>query len=102
MFQLDKIQKALKDFGFDGWLFFDFHGSNVLARRVLDFAPTSLVSRRFYYMVPAEGKPTKLVHRIEMGTLDHLPGDRKLYLKWEELQGGVADLVKGMKRVAMG
>ena len=101
MFQLDKIQKALKDFGFDGWLFFDFHGSNVLARRVLDFAPTSLVSRRFYYMVPAEGKPTKLVHRIEMGTLDHLPGDRKVYLKWEELQVGVADLVKGMKRVAM-
>ncbi len=101
MFQLDKIQKALKDFGFDGWLFFDFHGSNVLARRVLDFAPTSLVSRRFYYMVPAEGEPTKLVHRIEMGTLDHLPGDKKVYLRWEELQAGIADLVKGMKRVAM-
>ncbi len=101
MFQLDKIQKKLKDFGFDGWLFFDFHGSNVLTRRVLDFAPTSLVSRRFYYMVPAEGEPTKLVHRIEMGTLDHLPGDRKVYLKWEELQAGVADLVEGMKRVAM-
>lgn len=101
MFQLDKIQKALRDFGFDGWLFFDFHGSNVLARRVLDFAPTALVSRRFYYMVPAEGEPTKLVHRIEMATLDHLPGDKKVYLKWEELQAGIADLVKGMKRVAM-
>jgi Xaa-Pro dipeptidase len=101
MFQLDKIQKALRDFGFDGWLFYDFHGANVLARRILDFEPSSLVTRRFYYMVPARGEPTKLVHRIEMATLDHLPGDKKVYLKWEELEAGIADLVKGMKRVAM-
>ena len=101
MFDLNKIQGALKEFGFDGWLFFDFHGANVLARRILDFEPTSLVTRRFYYMVPAEGEPTKLVHRIESGTLDHLPGDKRIYLKWEELEAGIAELVKGMKRVAM-
>jgi Xaa-Pro aminopeptidase len=101
MFQLDKIQNALKDFGFDGWLFFDFHGANVLARRILDFEPSSLVTRRFYYMVPAQGEPRKLVHRIESTTLDHLPGDKTIYLKWEELEAGIADLVKGMKKVAM-
>jgi len=101
MFQLAGIQKALKEFGFDGWLFFDFHGANVLARRILDFESSALVTRRFYYMVPAEGEPTKLVHRIEPGMLDHLPGTKKIYLKWEELEAGVADLVKGMKRVAM-
>lgn len=101
MFDLNKIQGVLKEFGFDGWLFFDFHGANVLARRILDFEPTSLVTRRFYYMVPAEGEPTKLVHRIESGTLDHLPGDKRIYLKWEELEAGIAELVKGMKRVAM-
>ena len=101
MFDLNKIQGALKEFGFDGWLFFDFHGANVLARRILDFEPTSLVTRRFYYMVPAEGEPTKLVHRIESGTLDHLPGDKRIYLKWEELEAGIAELVKGMKQVAM-
>jgi Xaa-Pro dipeptidase len=101
MFQLEEIQKALKEFGFDGWLLFDFHGANVLARRILDFEPTALVTRRFYYMVPAEGRPTKLVHRIEPAVLDHLPGDKKTYLKWEELEAGIADLVRGMKRVAM-
>jgi Xaa-Pro aminopeptidase len=73
----------------------------VLARRILDFEPTSLVTRRFYYMIPADGEPRKLVHRIESGTLDHLPGDKTVYLKWEELEAGVADLVKGMKKVAM-
>lgn len=101
MFQLEKIQTALKDFGFDGWLFYDFHGANVLARRILDFAPTALVTRRFFYMVPAEGEPTKLVHRIESATLDHLPGSKKTYVRWEDLEAGVAALVGAMKRVAM-
>ena len=56
MFELAKIQKALKDFGFDGWLFFDFHRANILAHRVLDFQHDALFTRRFYYMVPAEGE----------------------------------------------
>jgi Xaa-Pro dipeptidase len=101
MFNLDSIQKALKEFGFDGWLFYDFHGANVLARRILDFDTTSLVSRRFYYMVPAQGDPVKLVHRIEPATLDHLPGDKIVYLKWEELEAGIVKLVGDKKRVAM-
>jgi Xaa-Pro aminopeptidase len=101
MFNLETIQKALKDFGFDGWLFYDFHGANVLARRILDFDPSSLVSRRFYYMVPAEGEPVKLVHRIEPATLDHLPGGKIVYLRWEELEAGIAQLVGDKKRVAM-
>lgn len=101
MFELARIQRALKDFGFDGWLFFDFNRANVLAHRILDFRHEALLSRRFYYMVPAEGEPVKLVHRIESAVLDHLPGDKKIYLKWEELEAGVAGLVKGMKRVAM-
>lgn len=101
MFDLKKIQSALQQFGIDGWLLWDFHGANVLARRILDFEPSSLVTRRFYYMVPAEGQPTKLVHRIESGVLDHLPGDRKIYLKWEELEAGIGELVERMERVAM-
>lgn len=101
MFDLGAIQKALRDFGFDGWLFYDFHGANVLARRILDFESTALVSRRFYYMVPAEGEPVKLVHRIEPATLDHLPGSKIVYLKWEELEAGIAELVGDKKRIAM-
>jgi Xaa-Pro aminopeptidase len=101
MFELTKIQNALKDFGFDGWLFFDFHRTNLLAHRILDLSTESMLTRRFYYMVPAEGEPTKLVHRIESGALDHLPGEKRIYLKWEELEAGVASLVEGMKRVAM-
>lgn len=101
MFELDKIQSALKEFKMDGWLFYDFLGSNVVARRILEFDPKSLSSRRYFYMVPAEGEPTKLVHRIESKALDHLPGRKRIYLEWQKLEEEIRGLVKGKKRVAM-
>jgi Xaa-Pro dipeptidase len=101
MFDLGKIQTALRQFNLDGWLTYDFRGSNLLARRVVGFADSQMGSRRWFYFVPASGEPRKLVHRIETGALDHLPGEKTVYLKWQELEAGVAKLVAGAKRVAM-
>ena len=47
-------------------------GLNVLARRVLGFGADAMLSRRWYYFVPAQGEPRKLVHRIESQALDAL------------------------------
>ncbi|MGE3821083.1 MAG: M24 family metallopeptidase [Isosphaeraceae bacterium] len=101
MFDVDAIQKALRQFGFDGWLLAEFRGSNVLARRVLGLDGKPLTSRRLFYVIPAEGTPRKLVHRIETGVLDHLPGDKTIYLRWQELEGSLAKLTEGMKSLAM-
>jgi Xaa-Pro dipeptidase len=101
MFDLSKIQSALRQFGIDAWLLYDFRGSNLLARRIVGFADDQMGSRRWFYFVPAAGEPKKLVHRIESGALDHLPGDKIVYLKWQELEAGVAALVRGAKRIAM-
>src|SRR6516165_2571852 len=101
MFNLQAIQAALREFGLDGWLLYDFRGSNVLARRILDLEARPAGSRRFFYMVPASGPPRKLVHRIETAALDHLPGERQVYLRWQELEAGIAGLVQGIRRVAM-
>jgi Xaa-Pro dipeptidase len=101
MFDLNAIQSALREFGLDGWLLYDFRNSNVLARRVLGLDDRSMNSRRFFYMVPAEGEPRKLVHRIESGALDHLPGQKRVYLRWQDLEAGVAELTAGRRRVAM-
>lgn len=100
-FELSTIQRALADFNLDGWLLYDFRGSNVLARRVLNIPPDAHTSRRLAYMIPREGPPRKLVHRIESGPLDHLPGEKHVYLRWQEFEAGLAKLVNGMKRVAM-
>jgi Xaa-Pro dipeptidase len=101
MFDLGAVQAALLDFGLDGWLLYDFRGGNPLARRILDLDGRPAGTRRFFYLVPARGTPRKLVHRIESAALDHLPGERGVYLRWQELEDGVAALVSGLFRVAM-
>ncbi len=101
MFQLDGIQDAIAQFGFDGWLLYDFRGSNVLARRILDLDGQHLGSRRFAYWIPRSGPPQRLVHRIEDKALDHLPGDKTVYLKWQAWEAGLKHLVAGSRRIAM-
>lgn len=100
-FDLPAIQAALREFNLDGWLLYDFRGLNVLARRVLDIPADAHTSRRLAYAIPREGQPRKLVHRIESGPLDHLPGEKHVYLRWQEFEAGIAKLLAGMNRVAM-
>jgi Xaa-Pro aminopeptidase len=99
MFDLPAVQAAIREAGFDGWLLYDFRGLNVLAQRVTGVSPK--LSRRWFYFVPASGEPKKLAHAIEPGSLDHLPGPKTIYRRWQELEAGVGGLVKGAKRVAM-
>jgi Xaa-Pro aminopeptidase len=101
MFDLNAVQNAVRQLGFDGWLLYDFRGLNVLARRVLGISNEAILTRRWFYWIPAKGYPRKLVHRIEPGSLDALPGDKLLYLRWQELEAGVGDLVGGTRKVAM-
>ena len=101
MFNLSAIQAALRQFGFDGWLLYDFRGSNILAQRILHMPAGFHGSRRYFYYIPAAGQPRKLVHRIETDVLDHLPGSRSIYLRWQELEAGVQSMVQGAGRIAM-
>ena len=98
MFDLPAIQDAIRSFDVDGWLLYDFRGSNVLAQRILDLGEDAIGSRRYLYSIPAHAQPRKLVHRIESAALDHLPGERTVYLKWQELEAGIEQLVKGDRR----
>jgi Xaa-Pro aminopeptidase len=101
MFNLPAIQTAIQDQSLDGWLLYDFRGLNILARRVIDLSDGTMLSRRWFYFIPARGEPRKLVHRIEPRALDALPGPHQAYLRWQELEAGVAALVAGSKRIAM-
>jgi Xaa-Pro aminopeptidase len=101
MFDLAAVQAALRGLGLDGWLLYDFRGLNVLARRVVGLDTGAMLSRRWFYFIPSKGEPRKLVHRIEPHALDHLPGAGRQYLRWQELEAGVQDLVHGRGRIAM-
>jgi Xaa-Pro dipeptidase len=101
MVDVAAIQSALQELKVDGWLLYDFRGLNMLARRVVQIPPEKFLSRRWFYYVPAKGEPRKHVHRIEPHALDHVPGPATPYLRWQELEAGVGDLVRGAKTVAM-
>jgi Xaa-Pro dipeptidase len=98
---LAPIQEELKKQKLDGWLFFDHHQRDPLAYRVLGFTPASHVTRRWYYWIPASGEPRGLVHRIEAGRLDALPGEKIRYSSWSEQTGGLRSLLGGAHRAAM-
>ncbi|HBY61693.1 MAG TPA: hypothetical protein DEH78_17870 [Solibacterales bacterium] len=99
--RIAEIQRALKDEGLDGWLFFDHHKRDPLAYRVLGFDVKNAPSRRWYYLVPAEGEPRKLVHKIEPGMLDALPGGKTSYAGWAQQAASLAGLLTGCRRIAM-
>jgi Xaa-Pro aminopeptidase len=98
---IPRIQEALRREKLDGWLFFDHHGRDPLAYRVLGLPQPHHVTRRWYYLIPAEGEPRGLVHRIESHVISALPGEKSQYSSWQEQHAGLARLLKGSKRVAM-
>lgn len=97
---LTAIQSALRDAKLDGWLFYDHHHRDPIAYRVLGVAPP-MVSRRWYYLIPATGEPQKLVHRIEKGSLAAAPGAGHEYSSWKEQRAKLREILAGRKRVAM-
>lgn len=99
--ELEKIQREIRDQKLDGWLFFDHHVRDPLAYRVLGLSAARTPTRRWYYLIPAEGRPLGLVHRIESTMLDSLPGEKIPYSRWTEQVEGVRRLTSGLQRVAM-
>jgi Xaa-Pro dipeptidase len=95
------VQRALHEDGLDGWLLYDFHGSNPIAARLAGVASGKMTTRRWYYLVPATGTPRGLVHAIERHNLEGLPGETQPYSGREQLASGLRDLLKGIRRVAM-
>lgn len=75
---LQKIQRLLQKFSFDGWLFSDFHGHDFISRDFLELTNRKC-TRRLFYFIPAQGEPVKILSSIEPLLLDHLPGKKLLY-----------------------
>ncbi len=95
------MQAALRDQKLDGWLFYDHHYRDPLSYSILGLPGNMHITRRWFYFVPAKGEPRKLVHRIESGRLDTLPGEKVAYSSWQELEGELEKMLVGATRIAM-
>ena len=98
---LPAIQSALRERNVDAWLFYDHHHRDPIAYRVLGLPEKLMVTRRWFYLIPAKGEPQKLVHKIESGHLDSLPGTKLTYAGWQELFGGLKQMLSSSRDVAM-
>jgi Xaa-Pro aminopeptidase len=91
--RVTEIQTALRAAKLDGWLFYDFRGSDPLAPRILMLGDHASGSRRWFYYIPASGEPTKIVHSIERSKLDTLPGKRLIYRGWQEQHSHLREIL---------
>jgi Xaa-Pro dipeptidase len=95
------IQSALSQERLDGWLFYDFRQSNPIAYQILGLSQEAFYSRRWFYFVPTQGKPTALVSAVEAHVLRDLPGDHLVFSTWQEMQTQLASLLVRGTRIAM-
>jgi Xaa-Pro aminopeptidase len=90
--EIPAIQRALEAASIDGWLFYSFRESDPIAANILGVGGAGhIATRRWFYLIPAHGTPTKIVHSIERGVLDHLPGSKLIYLPWQQLHQHLKD-----------
>ncbi|HEX7020132.1 MAG TPA: Xaa-Pro peptidase family protein [Gemmatimonadaceae bacterium] len=97
---LSEVQRAIRDMGADGWLLYDFRGTNPIAAGILDLE--GMVTRRAFAFVPASGTPVAITHAIEQGPWRKWPSSwkREIYSSWRSLESLLAGQVRG-RRVAM-
>ena len=102
--RLREIQRALQNEqneSLDGWLFYDFRGSDPLAYRILGLDSTEISTRRWYYFIPADGAPLGLVSTIEPYRLDSLPGQKLRFFTWQQHDDRLAEILRNRRRIAM-
>ncbi|MBI2190992.1 MAG: aminopeptidase P family protein [Planctomycetes bacterium] len=98
--RVDAIQSCLVDLHLDGWLLYDFQGSNTIARRVAGLEK-ALITRRWFCLIPAKGRVRWLCHRIERSIFESQGGDLAVYTNWTELGEKLREMLAGRSRVAM-
>lgn len=97
---LPRLQRLIAEAGLDGWLLYDFRGTNAIAHGLLGFE--GLASRRIFAFIPREGTPIGIQHAIEPGPWSKWPKvwPLRVYSGWRALESELHTLIAG-KRVAM-
>jgi Xaa-Pro aminopeptidase len=98
--KLPQVQEFLCEAKVDGWLVFDFRGTNPFAARVFDHGG-NLLTRRVFLWIPARGEPQVLVHDIEFGSFPQVGYAVHKYNSRQTLSQELRKLLGGARTVAM-
>jgi len=97
--KIEEIQQYLRDHKWDGWLLADFHGRNDVAMTLWNI--NSMLTRRAFYFIPAEGAPCALVNPVEVDKFENLPGEVIAYKGYTGLEKELARLLTPCDLIAM-
>jgi len=97
--RVKQVQRYLQQENLSGWLLYDFHGSNPIAREFVN--PAGMVTRRWFYFIPQSGRPIALVHQIEKGNFPDMVGYVETYAGREELVHKLEEILAGHKNILM-
>ena len=98
--RIDEIQERLREDSIDGWLLFDFRGSNPTASQALGLDGLML-TRRIMYFIPAQGECILLHHASDASNVPPLSGRMVEYTGWRDLDKRMAETLNGSVKVAM-
>jgi Xaa-Pro aminopeptidase len=96
-----RMQEQIREAGADGWLLYDFRNRDTIAYGVLGLDAGKFTTRRWFYWIPVEGEPVRIVSAVESTKLDPLPGAKRVYLSWRELHQTLRETLGSATRVAM-
>lgn len=96
-----KGQKLLEKYNYDAWLFVDYHGRDLLTKKIVGLKEDFFTSRRWFYIIFKEREPIKIVSKIEKGALDSLNGETVTYTSLESLENGLKMALGNCQTVAM-
>ena len=99
--RLGDVQAALRETAVDGWLLFDFRGTNPFAQRITGLPPGGLLTRRWFLYVPAAGEPHVTVHAIERGSFPDVGLPVRSYGTRAELVDALRAALAAARHVAM-
>jgi len=80
---LNRAREVLQSEGLDGWLIYDFRGSNPNVSLIAGGKPWT--TRRLFLWIPAEGEQLLIVNRLDLPHTAALPGTRLVYTDRLEL-----------------
>ena len=98
MKRLSEIQSELRTAKLDGWLLYDLHARNTVSNKLTGLGD---LTRRYFIMIPAQGDPFAISHKIEDVNWEGWPWQREKYAGWKELDGALRKALGGAQRVAM-
>ena len=98
--KLSEIQSALTSLDLEAWLLYDFRGINPISQNVAGLTGLN-ITRRWFCLIPAQGEPHWLIHKIETSNFNDVPGKVSLYAGWQELNAEMKSLLTNVNTVAM-